>query len=91
MILFMPHLMLSDALSTEPTAMGEKTLFRIPLDIDLALHGFPGPFLLLDFFLFEEKFSKTTMDRHAPVLATLVSVIYSVWVEYCASYNNICE
>lgn len=89
MILFMPHLMLSDALATEPTVMGEKTLFRIPLDIDLALHGFPGPFLLLDFFLYEEKFSKTTMDQYAPVLATLVSVFYASWVEYCASYNNI--
>jgi hypothetical protein len=74
----------------EPT-LDTPPFFRIPLDIDIPLHGLPGPFLLLDFFLFEKKFSRQAMDQLAPVLAVLLSVTYSSWIEYCASYNGYCE
>jgi FAR-17a/AIG1-like protein len=82
--------MLAQVPSDEPM-LDRPALFRIPLDIDIPLHGLPGPFLLLDFFLFEQTFSRQAMDRLAPVLAVLLSVTYSSWVEYCASYNGSCE
>ncbi|KIM24022.1 hypothetical protein M408DRAFT_248160 [Serendipita vermifera MAFF 305830] len=88
LIIFWPHLMLAQLPSDEPTLDSPATLFRIPADIDIPLHGLPGPFLLLDFFLFEQKFSRRAMDRIAPLLAIILAVTYSVWVEYCASRNG---
>jgi hypothetical protein len=81
--------MLAQVPSDDPTL--DTPFFRIPLDIDIPLHGLPGPFLLLDFFLFEKKFSRRAVDKLAPVLAVLLSVTYSFWVEYCALYNGHCE
>lgn len=78
-------------LPSQPTLDSPADLFRIPADIDIPLHGLPGPFLLLDFLLFENKFSRRAINHIAPLLAVVLGVSYSSWVEYCASYNGYCE
>jgi hypothetical protein len=87
MILFAPHLMIA---STPTNLDAPPALFRIPLSIDIAMHGLPGPFLLVDFFLLEKKFSKDTVNRSGPMLAAAIGSAYALWVEYCASYNGSC-
>ncbi|KAG8814491.1 hypothetical protein FRC17_001109 [Serendipita sp. 399] len=73
----------------EPTSStAAPALFRIPLDVDIPLHGLPGPLLLLDFFLFEAKFSRKVMTQGAPLLAASIGLTYSTWVEHCATKNG---
>lgn len=91
LILFAPHLMVAQEPVNQPNLDAPPPLFRIPLDIDIAMHGLPGPFLLLDFFLLENKFSKETVNKAGPILAAVIGSVYAVWVEYCASYNGFCE
>jgi hypothetical protein len=64
---------------------------RIPVAMDLALHAIPALSLLLDFYIFETKFSSYEVNRRATVIAATWCVWYSAWVEYCASYNGHCE
>lgn len=89
LILVLPKLILTEDFTVEPTSKGDvATPFRIPLDIDLSLHGFPGPLLVLDFLLFEKKFSQETMQKYAPLLALCIGTTYAMWAEYCATKNN---
>jgi hypothetical protein len=97
MILILPQLMLAEMPVGgtvepigEPTSASAPAFFRIPLDIDMSLHGLPGPFLLLDFLLFEKKYSNRTSNVYAPMLAALVAMTYGTWVEYCSSINGQC-
>jgi hypothetical protein len=90
MILFAPHLMIASIPNNQPNLDAPPPLFRIPLDIDIPMHGLPGPFLLVDFFLLEKKFSKDTVNRSGPMLAAAIGSVYALWIEYCASYNGYC-
>lgn len=63
----------------------------LPLPLDLSLHAAPALSLLLDFFLLEQSYSSYTVARGAPLTAIAFGLWYSVWVEYCASYNGTCE
>ncbi|KAI0082744.1 hypothetical protein K474DRAFT_1654899 [Panus rudis PR-1116 ss-1] len=90
LLLAMPHLILrpDSPVDSEPSASSEAPGFsRIPLSTDLALHAVPGVALLLDFLLFEKKYSKKQV-RYGFVLMALVGTWYSVWVEHCAKYNG---
>lgn len=91
LILFAPHLILDSPISEEPDVEFSPPLLYIPFHIDVSLHGLPGPFLLLDFLLFEKRFSRKTTSQYAPVLAACIGIIYSAWVEYCASHNGLCK
>lgn len=94
MIMFLPQLMLSQLPTGEPTgeptSMDAAAFFRIPFDVDMSLHGLPGPFLLLDFLLCEKKYSVKTLNIYAPMLAAAIGITYAIWVEYCASLNGSC-
>lgn len=95
LLLFMPHLILRApeegewqlATSTDDV----PDLIRIPVQLDLALHAVPGTALMLDFFLFEVKYAKRTARYGGATVTALALVWYSCWVEYCASYNGLCE
>ena len=90
----MPNLILqaapapgSSPLTSAPEA---PPLIRIPLSVDLALHVCPALTLLIDFFCFENSYSAKEAGRDAVRVASLFGLWYSVWVEYCASYNGHC-
>ncbi|KAF8909216.1 FAR-17a/AIG1-like protein [Mucidula mucida] len=92
LIFVFPSLILPKASEdiTEPTSSSEvPDLFRIPLSVDLGLHALPGLALVLDFMLFEKKYSRKTMSSYALPLATLVTVLYTSWEEYCSSINGV--
>lgn len=59
--------------------------------MDLALHAAPAISLLLDFFLFEKKYSKNQASYGGFVVASLAGTGYGWWVEYCAKHNGTCE
>ncbi|KAI0810924.1 FAR-17a/AIG1-like protein [Irpex lacteus] len=92
LLLLFPSLILR---APEPGEFGPTSsssvpdLIRIPLSLDLSLHAAPGVALILDFFLFEEKFGKRTARVGGAAVAALAAVWYGSWVEYCASYNGI--
>jgi len=62
-----------------------------PLTIDLALHASPLFTLLVDFFIFEPKFSKIYVHKAAPAAIVVYSICYASFVEYCATFNGSCE
>jgi len=62
----------------------------ISLRVDLALHAAPAIALVLDFFLFEKKYTRYQVVRVAPLTAILFGIWYVSWVEYCASQNGRC-
>lgn len=64
---------------------------RLPLTTDLALHASPLFTLLVDFFVFESKFSKIHVRKVAPVAVIVFTVWYALFVEYCAAFNGSCE
>lgn len=92
MIALLPHLILMSKPSTgEPTsAPTALALMRIPIRVDLALHAVPAVALVLDFFLFEKRYTEYQATRVAPLTAILFGLWYVCWVEYCASSNGIC-
>ncbi|KAI9570488.1 FAR-17a/AIG1-like protein, partial [Boletus coccyginus] len=59
-----------------------------PLTIDLALHASPLFTLLVDFFVFESKFSKTYVHKAAPAAVVVYAIWYASFVEYCATFNG---
>ena len=61
------------------------------MELDLALHAIPGTTLVLDFFLFEEKYAKKQARLGGAAVAIAAGLWYSCWAEYCASFNGICE
>jgi len=60
---------------------------RLPLSIDLALHASPSFVLLVDFLLFETKYSKR-MLANTPYIVSIFAIWYGSWVERCARGNN---
>jgi len=92
MIALFPHLILMDKSSTtEPTSSSVPlALMRIPLGVDLSLHAAPGIALVLDFFLFERKYTRYQVARVAPLASVLFGLWYVGWVEYCAIHNGRC-
>ncbi|KAG8217835.1 hypothetical protein J3R82DRAFT_6000, partial [Butyriboletus roseoflavus] len=67
LLLLFPHLILHPV--DEPHSLPDTTAqpMRLPITTDLALHASPLFTLLIDFFVFESKFSKTHVQRVAPV------------------------
>lgn len=62
-------------------------LFYLPLHVDLSLHAVPATSLILDFFLFEKKYSQTEVGI-APFVAIAFASWYAIWVEYCGKMNG---
>jgi len=88
LILLLPALILqSDPKNTVPSASSEN-IVRIPLRIDLALHAAPALTLLVDFFLFETRYSQSEATYGATAVSALFGIWYGCWVEYCASVNG---
>jgi hypothetical protein len=91
-----PHLILPPAQVTtepgEPSSSSEAPQFyKIPLNMDLALHAAPAASLILDFYLLERKYSASQLKYRAPLLAVATAVSYASWAEYCAYKNGSCE
>ena len=62
-------------------------LFYLPLHVDLSLHAVPAISLILDFFLFEKKYSQREIGA-APFIAVAFASWYAIWLEHCATMNN---
>ncbi|KJA27534.1 hypothetical protein HYPSUDRAFT_35449 [Hypholoma sublateritium FD-334 SS-4] len=62
-------------------------LFYLPLHVDLSLHAVPAISLILDFFLFEKKYSQREVGV-APFVAVAFASWYAIWVEYCSKMNG---
>ncbi|KAG8722751.1 hypothetical protein FRC08_010361 [Ceratobasidium sp. 394] len=93
LMLKFPHLILPPAEETtgpaEPSSSpAAPKFYRIPLEMDLALHAAPAISLILDFYLLERKYTARQLKHTAPLLAALTAVSYSLWAEYCASING---
>jgi len=73
---------------TGPTSWSVPLI--LPLGVDLALHAAPAVALVLDFFLFERKYTRYQATRVAPLTAIVFGLWYVSWVEYCASHNGRC-
>ena len=94
LLLLFPSLILrpEESSGPEPSSSSETLSFtRIPLEMDLALHAVPAISLLLDFFLFEKKYSKNQARYGGFIVTTIAAIGYGWWVEYCAQFNGICE
>lgn len=85
LILLLPQLILP------PPSTPGAIQTGLPLPLDLALHASPLFTLLIDFFVFESKFSKTYVHRVAPAAVVVFTVWYASFVEYCATFNGFCE
>lgn len=91
LLLFMPQFILQSFHEEPPlSSTPSPDLFGIPLSLDLALHACPALFLLLDFFLFEKKYSKKDVSVSGPTAIVCFSIWYSLWVEYCGKKNSTC-
>ncbi|KAF9022202.1 hypothetical protein BDZ89DRAFT_956767 [Hymenopellis radicata] len=85
-----PSLILPKASVEDITSSSQAPdLFHIPLSVDLGLHALPGLALVLDFMLFEKKYSRKTVSSYALPLSILVTVLYTSWEEYCSSINGV--
>ncbi|KAJ3726109.1 FAR-17a/AIG1-like protein [Lentinula raphanica] len=73
----------------EPSSSSDAPKFtRIPLHLDIALHAVPAITLLVDFLLFERKYSRTELIYGASTVSILYTTFYAWWVERCASFNG---
>ncbi|KAI0273668.1 FAR-17a/AIG1-like protein-domain-containing protein [Gloeopeniophorella convolvens] len=89
LILFAPNLIMSEQPSEgPPSSMARPNFFRLPLAVDVCLHGLPAIALFADFFLFEHAYSRTTMKRGAPLAAIGMAIEYALWVERCAKTSG---
>lgn len=91
LILLLPTLIIQKDPSVSEPSDSPVALVRIPLPTDLSLHFVPAAAQLLDFLLLERPFSLKEVRVFAPRMAALFGLWYSIWVEYCASYNGRCE
>ncbi|KAI5833643.1 hypothetical protein K523DRAFT_295424 [Schizophyllum commune Tattone D] len=85
-----PFLLLAeDPGEATPSSSSEMlALMRIPLNMDLALHAVPAVTLLLDFLIFERKYSVGAVRYGAPLAVVLSTVGYGSWAEHCAKYTD---
>ncbi|KAF8912678.1 FAR-17a/AIG1-like protein [Mucidula mucida] len=90
LMMFLPYAILraEAAGNSEPTFSNQMIkLARIPLSVDLALHAVPAASLLLDFIIFEKKYSKSAQSYAMPLVGAC-ALFYSSWAEYCGSING---
>ncbi|GAA5957109.1 hypothetical protein JCM3765_005408 [Sporobolomyces pararoseus] len=59
--------------------------FRLPLPLDLSIHGFPAIYLWIDFLCFSPPFPKAAKPF---ALSTAAVCGYVSWMEYAASKNG---
>jgi len=89
LLLLCPSLILQKDEPKPSSSSEASTLSRIPLEMDLALHAAPAITLLLDFYLFERRYSTKQAIFGGLLVATIAGIWYASWVEYCASYNGV--
>jgi hypothetical protein len=85
-----PELMVPSRQVDDPANPGQllTETIRLPLSTDLALHGIPAVFLLVEHLLFSPSFP-TSANSPATLLGPFVTTIaYCLWVEYCAMQNG---
>jgi len=88
LILLLPHMILQLGDSGPSSSYQAPPDWRIPLKLDLALHVVPGTALILDFFLFEAKYSHEA-TKWFPLMSLLLAGIYVPWVELCGAKNGV--
>ncbi|TBU35807.1 FAR-17a/AIG1-like protein [Dichomitus squalens] len=91
LLLCMPHMILMGPPNSEREPSSSSTLpepERLPLQLDLALHAAPAIALIVDFYSFEDKYTKFVSRYGSLILASALGTWYACWVEYCASYNG---
>ncbi|KAG7092362.1 hypothetical protein E1B28_008721 [Marasmius oreades] len=92
LLLLVPTMILQESgkFSDHPVSanIAKLALVRIPLSVDLSLHLAPGVSLLVDFFVFERKYSQKEARRVAPAIALAYTILYGIWVEHCANHNQ---
>ncbi|KAK0205386.1 FAR-17a/AIG1-like protein [Desarmillaria ectypa] len=88
LLLLFPSLILQKYVPAEPTSSHDALpLARIPLPLDLAMHVVPGLSLVLDFLVFEKKYSQEHIKLAVPVVLTCGGM-YSSWAERNAKLNG---
>lgn len=91
LILFYPSMIVMADLEAEPSSSDSSPIvFRLPLAADLALHACPVLSLTVNFFVFEQQYSKREIFHTGSYVVALAGVWYSCWVEWCASRNGYC-
>lgn len=73
---------------TPSSSLSEPAPFRLPLHVDLSLHAVPAVSLILDFFVFEKKYTEREVNVVAPFAAVAFASWYGTWVEHCGKMNN---
>ncbi|KAK0451875.1 FAR-17a/AIG1-like protein [Armillaria borealis] len=88
LLLLFPSLILQKYVPSESTSSHDALpLARIPLPLDLAMHVVPGLSLVLDFLVFEKKYSQELVKLAVPVVLTCGGM-YSSWAERNAKLND---
>ncbi|KAG7442920.1 uncharacterized protein BT62DRAFT_935646 [Guyanagaster necrorhizus] len=88
LLLLFPSLILQKDVVTEPTSSHDgPPLARTPLSLDLAMHVVPGLSLVMDFLVFEKKYSQELVKLAVPVVLTCGGM-YSSWAERNAKLNG---
>ncbi|KAK0498892.1 FAR-17a/AIG1-like protein [Armillaria luteobubalina] len=88
LLLLFPSLILQKYVPSELTSSQDALpLARIPLSLDLAMHVVPGLSLVLDFLVFEKKYSQELVKLAVPVVLTCGGM-YSSWAERNAKLND---
>ncbi|KAK0219770.1 FAR-17a/AIG1-like protein [Armillaria nabsnona] len=88
LLLLFPSLILQKYVPSEVTSSHDALpLARIPLPLDLAMHVVPGLSLVLDFLVFEKKYSQELVKLAVPVVLTCGGM-YSSWAERNAKLND---
>ncbi|KAI5122074.1 hypothetical protein M0805_006057 [Coniferiporia weirii] len=88
LLLLMPSLILQAPPAASEPSSDAPAFVRIPFSLDLALHAVPAVSMLIDFFAFEQSYDAHVVARGAPAKVIAFGVWYSIWVEYCASFNG---
>ncbi|KAJ3927619.1 MAG: FAR-17a/AIG1-like protein [Lentinula lateritia] len=76
--------------SGEPSSSphAPQPLLRIPLPMDLSLHAVPALTLLVDFLLFEKKYTRKEIRYGGTSISVVYTIFYAWWVERCAGFNG---
>ncbi|GAA5976553.1 hypothetical protein JCM10908_005543 [Rhodotorula pacifica] len=83
-LLYWSLTLFNPALLNPPTEPGKEP-FRIPLALDVSLHGLPALYLWLDFLAFSPRFSSRARPH---LLMTTAASLYVLWMEYAAGKNR---
>ncbi|KAI5997372.1 FAR-17a/AIG1-like protein-domain-containing protein [Pisolithus albus] len=85
--MFAPSLILLPTEASSTPSLPPRGLMRLPLPIDLAMHLAPFVSLLIDFALFEPKFSSRQMAI-APIVMITYATVYAGALERFAALND---